>query len=121
MEKISYKVDTPLTLSYSLEEKPDFLRLYGNCYPLSSPESPTTLLRKQTMLSQCFAAKMAFTPSKAGYEAGIVVWWSMYSYATVGITRSAVDGALYMVFRSSSHEKHVLLVFAPFSTIYPGR
>jgi hypothetical protein len=68
------------------------------------------LLRKQTALSQHFGAEMDFLPSKAGYEAGIVVWWSMYSFASAGITRSAVDGALYAVFRSSSHEKHILLV-----------
>jgi hypothetical protein len=48
-------------------------------------------LTKQTALSQHFGAKMNFRPSKAGYEAGIVVWWSMYSYASSGVTRSAVD------------------------------
>ncbi len=68
------------------------------------------LLRKQTALNQQFGAKMRFKPGKAGYEAGIVVWWSMYSYASAGLTRSAVDGDLYMVFRSPRHEKHVLLV-----------
>jgi hypothetical protein len=67
-------------------------------------------LRKQTALSQHFGAKMNFRPSKAGYEAGIVVWWSMYTYASAGVTRSAVDGALCAVFRSPSHEKEIVLV-----------
>jgi beta-xylosidase len=121
LEDISDKVDTPLKLSYSLRENPGWLRLYGNCYTLSSPEGPTMLLRKQTALSQCFIAKMIFNPSKAGYEAGIVVWWNMYSYASAGLTRSAVDGELYTVFRSPSHEKHALLVYLFSPTMYPGR
>lgn len=77
--------DTPLKQSYSLEERPGCLRLYGNCYDLSSPESPTMLLRKQTAYAQSFEATMAFEPSKAGYEAGIVLWWNQFSYATIGV------------------------------------
>lgn len=44
------------------------------------------LLRKQTAYHQTFAAKMIFTPSKLAYEAGLVLWWSQYAYATIGIT-----------------------------------
>lgn len=43
------------------------------------------LLRKQTSYSQKFSATMEFNPTVRGYEAGIVLWWSQYSYATVGI------------------------------------
>jgi hypothetical protein len=32
---------------------------------------------------------MEFNPRKVGYEAGIVVWWSQYSYAAIGVL--AVD------------------------------
>jgi len=35
-----------------------------------------------------------FQPSKEGYEAGIVVWWSMFSYASIGITRTTTEAGL---------------------------
>ena len=43
------------------------------------------LLRKQTSYNQTFSATMEFNPTVRGYEAGIVLWWSQYSYAAVGI------------------------------------
>lgn len=82
----SNRVDTPLKVFYSLQDRPGCLRIYGGCYSLSSPEAPTMLLRKQTDLCQTFKATLDFVPKKAGYEAGIVIWWSMYSYASIGIT-----------------------------------
>jgi beta-xylosidase len=78
--------DTPLKREYSLSARPGHLRLYGGPYDLSSPESPTLLLRKQTKFDQTFQATLDFQPSQPGYEAGIVVWYSMYSYASIGIT-----------------------------------
>ncbi|KAM5341825.1 hypothetical protein ACJ41O_014856 [Fusarium nematophilum] len=80
-----YQKNTPLKQCYSLTERPGFLRLYGNCFALSSPECPAMLLRKQTSYSQTFRAKMEFKPSARGYEAGAVLWWSQYAYATVGV------------------------------------
>ncbi|GAW11308.1 hypothetical protein ANO14919_006510 [Xylariales sp. No.14919] len=36
---------------------------------------------------------MQFSPRKSGYEAGIVIWWSQYSYASYGLTlRERPDG-----------------------------
>ncbi|KNB18155.1 hypothetical protein FOXG_15785 [Fusarium oxysporum f. sp. lycopersici 4287] len=29
---------------------------------------------------------MQFNPRKHGYEAGIALWWSQFSHATIGIT-----------------------------------
>ena len=43
------------------------------------------LLRKQTAFHQRFQATLDFEPSREGYEAGIVVWWSMYSFASIGL------------------------------------
>lgn len=63
------------------------------------------LLRKQSSYTESFAVKMQFSPRKAGYEAGIVVWWSQYSYATYGLTlhdRSNGESALAMVSREPS-------------------
>lgn len=44
------------------------------------------LLRKQTAYDQSFGVTLEFNPSRVGYEAGIVLWWTQHSYATVGIT-----------------------------------
>lgn len=67
------------------------------------------LLRKQTALSQSFTVFLEFQPSKAGYEAGIMVWWSIYSYANIGVTLSVVDGALTTVYRTPLCEKEIPL------------
>lgn len=100
-----YQKNTPLKNWYTLTERPGYIRLYGNCYDLASPEAPAMLLRKQSSYTESFAAKMQFTPRKAGYEAGIVVWWSQYSYATYGLTlrdRSNEESTLAMVSRVPS-------------------
>ena len=84
-------LETPLKKEWSLSERPGHLRLYGSCYDLCSPESPTMLLRKQTDFEQTFQVTLDFRPCHPGYEAGIVVWYSMYSYATIGITMVSND------------------------------
>ncbi|CAJ2500586.1 Uu.00g034390.m01.CDS01 [Anthostomella pinea] len=81
-----YQKNTPLKQCYTLTERPGHLRLYGNCYDLSSPEAPAMLLRKQSSYTETFEANMQFNPRKPGYEAGVVVWWSQYSYASIGVT-----------------------------------
>lgn len=49
------------------------------------------LLRKQTSYNQIFRAKMEFNPTVRGYEAGVVLWWSQYSYASLGVVASQRD------------------------------
>lgn len=92
--------DTPLKRSYSLSDRPGYLRLWGNCYDLSSPEAPAMLLRKQTSYWQAFEATMEFGSQRAGCEAGVVLWWSQFSYATIGVR---IGGIL-----SDSERPHVV-------------
>ncbi|KAJ4352094.1 uncharacterized protein N0V89_007440 [Didymosphaeria variabile] len=80
-----YQKNTPLKQCYSLRERPGWLRLWGNCYNLSSPEAPSMLLRKQTEYCESFHATLDFEPTILGYEAGIVAYWSPFSYATIGV------------------------------------
>lgn len=87
-----YQKNTPLKKCYSLTERPRYLRVWGNCYNLSSPEAPAMLLRKQTEYHESFHAVLNFTPTKLGYEAGIVVYWSPFSYATIGIRAVEIRG-----------------------------
>lgn len=79
------EADTPIKKCYSLTERPGHLRLFGNCYDLTSPESPALLLRKQAGYSETFRAKMSFKPSRLGYESGVTLWWHQYSFASIGI------------------------------------
>ncbi|OAG02366.1 Arabinanase/levansucrase/invertase [Paraphaeosphaeria sporulosa] len=91
-----YQRNTPLKKCYELlRERPGRLRLWGNCYNLSSPEAPAMLLRKQTEYRESFHAKLEFEPNRPGYEAGIVVYWSPFSYATIGIG-CVQDGDSYL-------------------------
>lgn len=85
MLELILSTDTPLKQSYSLTERPGHLRLWGNCYDLSSPEAPAMLLRKQTSFFQTFEVTMEFHAQQVGAEAGLVLWWSQFSYATIGV------------------------------------
>lgn len=102
-----YQKNTPLKRCYSLAERPGWLRLYGSCYNLSSPEAPSMLLRKQTSFLESFHTMLEFSPRKSGYEAGIVLWWSMYAYATIGLTAiEAEDGRLVQTIVCRKPEGH---------------
>lgn len=89
-----YQKNTPLKPCHSYTERPGYLRLQGSCYDLSSPEAPALLLRKQESYHDMFSTDLEFKPSRKGYEAGITVWWSMYSYASIGITALIHKGQL---------------------------
>lgn len=51
-----------------------------------SPEAPTMLLRRQTAFGQICSVVLDFEPKKVGYEAGLVLWWDMHSFASIGVT-----------------------------------
>lgn len=87
---LALSTDTPLKQSYSLAERPGYLRLWGNCYDLSSPEAPAMLLRKQTSYFQTFEVTMEFNTRRLGCEAGLVLWWSQFSHATIGVRRGGI-------------------------------
>ncbi len=44
------------------------------------------LLRRQTAFEQTFSVVVDFEPKKVGYEAGLVLWWDMHSFASIGIS-----------------------------------
>jgi hypothetical protein len=50
------------------------------------------LLRKQSSYSETFHAKLQFSPTQTGYEAGLVLWWSQYSFASIGISLVQLPG-----------------------------
>lgn len=71
------------------------------------------LLRKQTAYDQTFGTMMAFSPSKPGYEAGLVLWWNQYAFATIGITlveQSGGDRVQTVVSRTPTSQAGVFKV-----------
>ncbi|KAL2173892.1 concanavalin A-like lectin/glucanase domain-containing protein [Thermothelomyces heterothallicus CBS 202.75] len=80
-----YHKNTPIKKCYSLTERPGHLGLYGNCYDLTSPESPALLLRKRARYNETFRVKMSFKPGRLGYESGVTLWWHQYSFASIGV------------------------------------
>lgn len=59
---------------------------------------------------------MTFNPSKAGYEAGLVLWWNQFSYATIGVGRvKLADGkeVQTVVRRSPTGQAGVMNVSPP--------
>ncbi|KAK9489210.1 glycoside hydrolase family 43 protein [Lipomyces doorenjongii] len=87
-----YSKGTPLRSDYTLLERPGFLRIYGNPYDLSSPEHPAALFRKQENFNVTFESQLEFDPALSEtYQAGIVVWYSAFSHASLGIARSSND------------------------------
>ena len=101
--------ETPICTFHSITSRVGYLRLHGNCYNLSSPESPALLLRKQTALQQAFHATLDFSPSKKGYEAGIVVFWSSYSYGSIGIRLNAAGDKRVIIVRTPDEKTVGLL------------
>lgn len=76
------------------------------------------LLRKQTSYFQTFEVTMEFDPRRVGYEAGIVLWWNQFSYATVGVTFGATpsgENARTVVTRNAIGQAGVMKVSLPSS------
>lgn len=57
------------------------------------------LLRRQTAFEQVFSVLLDFEPKKVGYEAGLVLWWDMHSFASVGVTLSST-GEKAIIFKT---------------------
>jgi beta-xylosidase len=81
--------DTPLKREWSLHERPGWLRLHGGPYDLQSLESPTMLVRKQSIRDGTWTTRLDFNPSKPTYEAGMVLYWNLYTFASIGVRRAA--------------------------------
>lgn len=87
------------------------------------------LLRKQTAYAQAFEATMTFSPSRIGYEAGIVLWWNQFSHATVGVTLVATsnggrEAARTVVARNATGQAGVMKVSSSLPSVklntFPG-
>lgn len=84
--------DTPLKREWSLTERPEHLRLWGGPYNLQSLESPTLLLRKQTRSTGIWSTRLHFDPNRPTCEAGTVLYWNLYTFASIGVRASLGGG-----------------------------
>lgn len=81
------KTDTPLKREYSLHERRHHLRLWGGPYNLQSLESPTLVLRKQTLARGIWETRLDFGAQYHHCEAGTVVYWNPYNFSSIGIRK----------------------------------
>lgn len=79
-----YRMRTPVKIDYSLSEQPGALTLYGSPYAITADEAPTMFLRKQLSFQGHWSVDVDAVPQR-GHEAGVAIWWSKYSYASVAI------------------------------------
>ncbi|KAG9629314.1 glycosyl hydrolase, partial [Aureobasidium melanogenum] len=86
-----YHKNTPLKREYSLQERENHLRLWGGPYNLQSLESPTLVLRKQTLARGTWETRLDFQAQYQHCEAGTVIYWNPYSFSSIGI-RKGVNG-----------------------------
>ncbi|HLP07851.1 MAG TPA: family 43 glycosylhydrolase [Opitutaceae bacterium] len=66
-------VRNPYTADWSLTEKPGVLRLHGSKISAREQDSPAYICRRQTAFDFVASAKIAFTPTAANEEAGLLV------------------------------------------------
>jgi xylan 1,4-beta-xylosidase len=59
--------------SFSLRERPGWLRLHGNAFTISNQDACAFIGRRQQHLSALVRVKMAFSPQQAGEEAGVCI------------------------------------------------
>ncbi|KAL2843362.1 glycosyl hydrolase [Aspergillus pseudoustus] len=94
-----YHLRTPLKIEYSLADNPGSLSLYGNAYRIYDSEFPSMLLQKQPELSVDWRVGMRFSSQNPLEEAGTAIWWSQFSYASIGLRKSEEEEGMQVVFR----------------------
>ena len=90
------KTDTPLKREYSLDQCEHHLRLWGGPYNLQSLESPTLVLRKQTLVRGIWETQLNFHPQHQYCESGTVIYWNAYTFGSIGI-RKGINGESRMI------------------------
>ncbi|KAI5270802.1 glycosyl hydrolase [Aureobasidium subglaciale] len=84
-----YHKNTPLKREYSLKDRDHHLRLWGGPYNLQSLESPTMVLRKQTLARGIWETSLDFLPQRPHCEAGTVVYWNPYTFSSIGVRKGS--------------------------------
>jgi beta-xylosidase len=94
-----YRMRTPLKKDYALLE--GTLTMYGSPYSITAAEAPTMFLRKQLSFQGHWTVEIEASP-QLRHQAGIAIWWSKYSYASVAIR--GTEKGRELVFKYPNHE-----------------
>ena len=77
----------PDPASWSLSERPGWLRLYGSQFTLDDVASPAFLGRRQEHLACRASARVSFAPARDGENAGLSVFMSEKHHYDIALTR----------------------------------
>jgi alpha-N-arabinofuranosidase len=78
----------PELANYDLTARPGWLRLHGTALTLDDMDTPTFAGQRQRHLTCRAAARVEFTPARAGDEAGLTVLMNNAHHYDLGITRA---------------------------------
>jgi hypothetical protein len=87
-----YQPRTPLKSDFDLTSSPGALTIHGGPYTLADDAAISMLLRKQTCFEGQWALTLDFEPKREGEEAGVAIWWSKWSYVSLGVQLRAGSG-----------------------------
>jgi xylan 1,4-beta-xylosidase len=80
-------VRNPEPGSWSLTERPGWMRLFGNPATLSDQASPAFVGHRQRVFNAIFRTRLLFTPLREGEEAGLVVRLSERAHYDLAVVR----------------------------------
>ena len=87
-------VRNPEPGSWSLNERPGWLRLHGNAAGLSDRASPAFVGRRQEHFNMIARARLSFSPLRAGEEAGLTVRLSEKAHYEIAIVKQDSGSAI---------------------------
>jgi alpha-N-arabinofuranosidase len=90
-------IRNPKPGSWSLSERPGYLRLWGNEHTLDSVAAPAFVGRRQEEMSCVVRTVLDFSPSRDGEEAGLSTYMSETHHYEIAITKR--DGLKMLVLR----------------------
>jgi beta-xylosidase len=114
-----YHKNTPLKREYSLLDRQNHLRLWGGPYNLQSLESPTMVLRKQTVIRGIWETRLEFQAQHDHCEAGTVVYWNPYTFSSIGIRRGLDVQSRVIRFQSPTSPREFTTTDHPLNSMGP--
>ncbi|MBN1129921.1 MAG: glycoside hydrolase family 43 protein [Chitinispirillaceae bacterium] len=100
-------VRNPAPGSYSLTERPGWLRLRGNRTTLSDQDAPAFVGRRQQHFAMTARACLSFAPQRAGEEAGLTI--RVNERAHYDLTVSKQNGRNEIMVRSCRNDSAVIV------------
>lgn len=94
--------------SYSLTERPGFLRIWTRDGQLSEIRAKNTLLRREQELSYTASTKLEFYPTRDGEQAGLTCYYSTVTYVRLSLCYE--QGRKLMLVINRNHGEEIMAV-----------